>query len=446
MRFVLKPVRAARLFREALELRALKTGWIPSVTPLGIHRDQVRRILVLDPSFPTLGGGEKDMGLFCQAMERIFPQAQIDLAVHNLEGLDVHAADYPEITALNQRFGISLRRTRLLKIHLTQSGNSFRRLTRNRLLIENLTRGYDVFVNYMFLSNHRGHATINLYRCMFPPPRRAYGALYTSMAQDSLDEGFIRSYHHFLMISKFTGGWMNTFWGERTADPVLYPPALVESPADERYSEGSKRNVILAVGRFQAGGHNKRQDALVGFFRNNPSIFDGWELHLVGGLSDLPADQDFADAVRRNALGAPIHLHLNCELAELSALYRCAKIFWHATGFGEEENDAPEKMEHFGITTVEAMSYGAVPIVIRRGGQIEIISDGLDGFLWETEEECVSQTRRLIEDDALRAKTALAAVRKSGSFSVERFQTSIAEFFAALLPDRLTPGYSQAEK
>lgn len=435
MRFVLKPVRAARLFREAFELRALLSGGIPTATPPGIRGAQVRRILVLDPYFGTLGGGEKDMALCCQEMERIFPHAQIDLAVHNLDELDVHAADYPEISALNQRFGISLQRTRLLKIHLSQSRGSFRRLTRDRLLIENLTRGYDVFVNYMFLSNHRGHASINLYRCMFPPSPKAYGELYTSVVQDALDEGFIRSYHRFLMNSEFTAGWMRTFWGERSACHVLYPPALAESLADERYSEASKRNVILAVGRFQSGGHNKRQDALVGFFRNNPAMFSGWELHLVGGLSDLPADRDFADAVRRNAQGSAIHLHLNCQLAELSTLYRQAKIFWHATGFGAAENEAPEKMEHFGITTVEAMSHGAVPVVIRKGGQIEIISDGLDGFLWETEEECVSQTRRLIEDDVLRVKTAQAAVRKSGNFSVERFQASIAKIFAELIPD-----------
>ncbi len=35
-----------------------------------------------------------------------------------------------------------------------------------------------------------------------------------------------------------------------------------------------------------------------------------------------------------------------------------------------------------GMTTPEAMSAGCVPVVIRKGGQPEIVRHGLDGFLW----------------------------------------------------------------
>jgi glycosyltransferase involved in cell wall biosynthesis len=92
-------------------------------------------------------------------------------------------------------------------------------------------------------------------------------------------------------------------------------------------------------------------------------------------------------------------------------------------------------MEHFGITTVEAMSYGAVPVVIRKGGQMEIVSNGVDGFLWDTEAGCVSKTRALMSDDLLRIKMARAATAKARRFSTDQFQKAVGALFAELIPD-----------
>ena len=102
-------------------------------------------------------------------------------------------------------------------------------------------------------------------------------------------------------------------------------------------------------------------------------------------------------------------------------LYSQAKIFWHGTGYMVDEDKEPEKMEHFGITTVEAMSYGAVPVVINKGGQKETVKEGVNGFHWETEEECVEGTRKLIEDDNLRKKMAEKSVEMAKDYSIEKF-------------------------
>ena len=58
-------------------------------------------------------------------------------------------------------------------------------------------------------------------------------------------------------------------------------------------------------------------------------------------------------------------------------------------------------MEHFGISTVEAMSAGAVPIVYRGGGQVEIVRDDENGMLWKTIDELTTKTRTIIEDSSL---------------------------------------------
>ena len=43
-------------------------------------------------------------------------------------------------------------------------------------------------------------------------------------------------------------------------------------------------------------------------------------------------------------------------------------LFWHAAGLGEDPTTNPDRFEHFGISVVEAMSAGAVPMVYEHGG------------------------------------------------------------------------------
>ncbi len=78
-------------------------------------------------------------------------------------------------------------------------------------------------------------------------------------------------------------------------------------------------------------------------------------------------------------------------------------------------------MEHFGIVTVEAMSAGCVPVVIRRGGQGEIVEHGVSGFLWNTLDELESYTARLIADPDLCARMSAAARARSSRFDRKAF-------------------------
>ena len=111
----------------------------------------------------------------------------------------------------------------------------------------------------------------------------------------------------------------------------------------------------------------------------------------------------------------------NLQIEKLRSLYAHTSVYWHATGFGEDENKFPQKMEHFGISTVEAQSAGAVPVVIGKGGQKEIITNGKNGFLWQTKTQLHDLTLSLIENNDLMQKLSLAAVKNSKRFSQEKF-------------------------
>ena len=78
-------------------------------------------------------------------------------------------------------------------------------------------------------------------------------------------------------------------------------------------------------------------------------------------------------------------------------------------------------MEHFGIATVEAQAAGAVPVVVGRGGQKEIVVDGKNGLLWETKADLYEKTLELTRNKEYWQKLSEAAIKNSKRFRLMNF-------------------------
>jgi glycosyltransferase involved in cell wall biosynthesis len=133
------------------------------------------------------------------------------------------------------------------------------------------------------------------------------------------------------------------------------------------------------------------------------------------------------DKVRAEAEGYPVFFHFDAPFEVLQQLYGQAKIYWHASGYGENVNRRPDRFEHFGISTVEAMAAGCVPVVIGKGGQKEIVINHETGFLWETLEELMDYTEQLARNPTLWAKMSQAALQRAQDFSKEVFASRVYE-------------------
>ena len=102
-------------------------------------------------------------------------------------------------------------------------------------------------------------------------------------------------------------------------------------------------------------------------------------------------------------------------------MYQKSSIYWHATGYGTAEAEQPGKQEHFGMSIVEAMSAGAVPIAFNSGGPREIIDPGVNGYLWNDLSELKALSLRLIENPYSIQSMSVEAVRCSKPFDVGEF-------------------------
>jgi glycosyltransferase involved in cell wall biosynthesis len=168
----------------------------------------------------------------------------------------------------------------------------------------------------------------------------------------------------------------------------------------------------------------KKQDILIDIFRKaiKAKQLSGFELKLAGGLQ--PADKAYFEALKRSAKGLPVRFFPNCTFPTLTALYNESLVYWHAAGYGSTK---PESMEHFGITTVEAMSAGCIPVVFNGGGQAEIINRNL----WTTPDECLEMTEHIIQNVKAQDVLREDMIQRSKRFNVVTFTKA----FDALLSD-----------
>lgn len=223
----------------------------------------------------------------------------------------------------------------------------------------------------------------------------------------------LKKYNWIIANSQFTKTFVDTSF--RVNSKVIYPPVDIDS-----IQKGPKKEIILSVGRFSPDQlHPKKQEVLIDVFKEIYKKAPKWKLYLVGQAKKR--DQAYVRKLRKMSQGFAIKIFENLNIQRLRNLYARSSIYWHATGFGEEEQKNPEKMEHFGISTVEASAAGAVPIVINRGGQKEIVSENRNGKLWETKTQLFNESLEVINNSQVMNKLSQQAVLNSQRFSVEKF-------------------------
>lgn len=217
--------------------------------------------------------------------------------------------------------------------------------------------------------------------------------------------------------SNFTKRFIDKEFGVQSL--VVYPPVTVSEIKPKR-----KENIILNVSRFSTLLQSKHQDILIKQFKKLVDKgYKDWKLVLVGG-SEV-GDSGYTVSLKKMCVGYPVEIITNPDFKFIKDLYGKSRLFWSASGYGIDEAENPENVEHFGITIVEAMAGGVVPVVYNAGGHTEIIENGENGFLWKKESELLKLTETLIKNKSLLRKISLKGISDCYKFSYEKFESNI---------------------
>jgi glycosyltransferase involved in cell wall biosynthesis len=230
----------------------------------------------------------------------------------------------------------------------------------------------------------------------------------------------LRSYDVVISNSEFTRGWVRRRW--HVDSEVLYPAVELGT-----YDEARKERIILSIARFvPPKGHDALLDA---YLTLPPELSRTWRLVLVGGATDRPREQDNVRALRTRAAGHNVEVLPNAGSQEVRDLLATASLFWHGAGAARPRT-RPEDAEHFGISIVEAMSHGAVPLVHDDGGVGEFVDDR-NGVRWDSPSELASASERLMRDASARRTLATRAVVDARRFGVNEFTKAVRRRFPA---------------
>jgi glycosyltransferase involved in cell wall biosynthesis len=225
---------------------------------------------------------------------------------------------------------------------------------------------------------------------------------------------FLKFYGTFVANSEYTRGWTKRYLS--LDSHVIYPPVST-SPLEHTV----KKNKILNIGRFFAGDnlHSKNQLEMVELFKELPDeILQNWELVLIGGTSRQHST--YATTVRRAARGFPIRTYFNATRSIVNEELAQASLYWHFSGLRSDLSQNPEGAEHFGISIVEAMSAGAIPIVFNAGGPVEILSE-FKSLLFDSEDQAKTTTLQLINDPVKMNELSQRLRDSAKCYSVERY-------------------------
>jgi len=287
---------------------------------------------------------------------------------------------------------------------------------------EALSRSFDFFVSMgnSIVPDVPALAPKSFYHCQFPFPCMASDIISRMQLLDGYQSYLANSNYSKMHIqevseqSRLPQKSINI-----VSPPCPIPVVHIDKPSD--------RTIILSVGRFFQGGHCKNHHLLVQAFRKLlKKTHRRVELHIAGSIHANSESLNYFHEVRRLADGLPVTLYPNIDADSLTTLYGQSHIYWHGTGMDQDPDIHPEKMEHFGISIVEAMGAGCIPLAFAAGGPTEIITDGYNGFLYNSEETLVERTAELLlSDEKNLATIRTLAKARATDFSISHFSDAI---------------------
>lgn len=229
----------------------------------------------------------------------------------------------------------------------------------------------------------------------------------------------LKSWKNIIVNSEYTKKWVRNYWNREGT--VFYPP--IDRPSTFNLS---KNLDLVCVGRFNKGKRSKRQDVLITVFKD--LIAKGYadvNLHLMG----YNQDNNYVNQLKQSAIDLPVFFYENCSAEKRIAILNQSAVFISACGYENNEKEYPMLVEHYGISVVEAMAQGCIPLVIGKGGHKETVNHKINGYHWFTKEELKEVLINLLESKQLREEMSAAAYSKSEEYSFEKLEEKILNIF-----------------
>lgn len=363
------------------------------------------------------GGTESYTANLIESLQKILNNPNITILTEYYKKT-VPLTEQKLINTLNDAYGVEITEKNV-KIKYIQSKENKNRLDsfKFQLSINKFTKNYDLFF-YCSKGLLTGNAKKNIAIIHFPMDKKESFPTYKKypflkfIAQKT-DLNYINKYDYFIPNSNFTKYWLQQKWNIKDNKiQVLYPPVTKIKKTKEK-----QKDKILICSRIEK---SKKIDKLIYAYTKSDFLSKNTKLLIAGSTKN--ESPEYVKYLQN--INSSVEFIFNPSREKIEDLYASSFIFWHAKGY--EELD-PYQMEHFGITTVEAMSAKCIPIVINKGGQTEIVTDEC-GFKWNNLDELIKYTEDIYSGKLDISSMQKNCIERSNLYSKENYQKNLLTF------------------
>ncbi len=367
------------------------------------------RILVYDWALHSIGGGQK---FDCKIAEHLSKKHDVDIltlfSVDKKKLENAYAVNFSRIKKFRHLYKKAVLNPSLLVLLSSRK-------------VSKISKQYDLFFNADAIESVKPNAKYNIMYCHFfglkwPKPAKSFTdflKLSLRWLLKTIFKNYAGDYDAIYCNSSYTKKWLKKIWEVDAS--VIYPPIDIPKKIEE-FSR--KKKVILSLGRLTP---DKNYEFTIECFKK---VYDSlpesenYECWICG----TKPSKEYYERLRNLAAGYPIKIIITSNNKQLNEIYNKSKIFIQAKGIGIDEKKYPAMLEHFGMTPVEAMAHGVVPIVLNKGGYKESVQNGVSGFLFDTKEEAAEKLKLLIQNQELLQRMSRNASQRAKKFSLERMQ------------------------
>jgi len=355
------------------------------------------KVLLHSPYLDILGGGERHILSILQVFDR--QGYEIDLAWNDTSIRDrIHRDLHIKFKNLNIVDNFFLNSDKISKAYKTSRYDYFFYVTDGSYFISRARHNY-IFAMY--------------------PRKSIYNMKFINRLK-LLNFSVISN-------SEFTAKYVDRWVGKK---PKVIHPYISDDFFALGRNHHRKEKIILTVGRFFEHLHSKRHDVLIEAFikLKKRNEYKDYILVIAGGLK-MGEDNDLIAKLRKLVKGRnDIQIITNVPFKKIIELYEKASIYWHAAGYGIDEQKEPQRVEHLGITPLEAMASGCYVFCHNSGGPKQFIKDGFTGYLYNSIEELVEKTETIIKHKNLKLLNEASEFVRD-NFSYDVFEKGVIDFF-----------------
>lgn len=216
---------------------------------------------------------------------------------------------------------------------------------------------------------------------------------------------------HFTM-SVFTESWPELY----DLATVIHPPVNVHKYLRSSSKE-PRSNTIVTIAGFE---RSKRIDIALSAMELIKEDVPSAKLVIIGSMRSPFSHKilhELKKMVSKKALENNVSFLPNADNITKTSILSSAKVLLH-----------PTQYEHFGISIVEGMASGCVPIVPKNGGPyLDIIDRGHYGLSFTDKYDAADKAIKVLTNDRYRIAIKEKAIRRSLSFTSETFDAKFSE-------------------